>query len=99
MSGDPNLIPLIGKPYAAEALGALADGPCTVAGLQACVRAPRRLLADSLRYCAAMGMVTTDASGSWDSRIRRDSVLQLTARGRRAIDLLSSFAVWTSASE
>ncbi|QDQ93155.1 hypothetical protein FND50_22070 [Rhodococcus sp. WB9] len=82
--------------FTVEVLDVLSQGSQTGASLGANLELRRRTLMAPLRILAAHGLVASDHTGSWDTRVRHATTYRLTDRGRRTADLLSSFWVWAS---
>jgi DNA-binding HxlR family transcriptional regulator len=91
-----NLRELVSHPHVVEILDALSHGPMTFAGMRTHVHAGRRALVEALRLVAARGLVTRDDNGSWDSDAPGDVVYRHTDVGRRVVETLSRFAMWTN---
>ena len=91
-----NLRELVSHPHVVEILDALTDGPMTFASVQAHVHAGRRALAVALRLIAARGLVMRNDNGSWDSDTPADIVYRHTDIGRRVVETLSRFSIWTT---
>jgi DNA-binding HxlR family transcriptional regulator len=91
-----NLRELVSHPHVVEILDVLRHGPMTFAGMRTHVHAGRRALVVALRLVAARGLVTRNDSGSWDSDVPVDVVYRHTDVGRRVVETLSRFSMWTT---
>ena len=98
--GEPDAVPylrqLVNQAYVVELPDALSHGPMTFAALQPQVRTSRRALAAALRLVGARGLVTRTDNGTWDTQPPVDAVYQHTDLGRRVLEALSRFSVWTA---
>src|SRR5262245_48196907 len=92
----PNLRELVNHAHVVELLDALSHGPMTFAALQPHVRTSRRGLAAALRLVGARGLVTRTDNGTWDTQPPVDAVYRHTDLGRRVLEALSRFSVWTA---
>jgi hypothetical protein len=92
----PNLRELVSHPHVVEVLDALSHGPMTLADMRSKVHAGRRGLAAALRIVAARGLVAKEDNGSWDTNAVGNTVYRHTDRGRRMVETLSRFSVWTT---
>ena len=91
-----NLRELVSHPHVVEILDALRHGPMTFAGMRTHVHAGRHALVVALRLVAARGLVTRNGSGSWDSDAPAGVVYRHTDVGRRVVEALSHFSMWTT---
>jgi DNA-binding HxlR family transcriptional regulator len=91
-----NLRELVSHPHVVEILDALSHGPMTFASMRTHVHARRRALVVALRLVAARGLVTKNDNGSWDSDTPADVVYRHTDVGRRVVETLSRFGMWTN---
>jgi DNA-binding HxlR family transcriptional regulator len=91
-----NLRELVSHPHVVEVLDALSHGPMTFASMRTHVHAGRRELVVALRLVAARGLVTRNDNGSWDSDAPVDVVYRHTDVGRRVVETLSRFSMWTN---
>jgi DNA-binding HxlR family transcriptional regulator len=100
--GDGEWIPafdpceVVSHPHILEVLDALRHGPASFPELRSCVRVGRRGLASALRIAAAHGLVAKSDIGSWDAVVADKTVYWQTDRGRRIVEELCRFSVWTS---
>jgi DNA-binding HxlR family transcriptional regulator len=92
----PNLSELVNHAHVVEVLDALTHGPMTFADLRSHVRTGRRRLVAALRVVGARGLVTRTDNGTWDTPPPVDAVYQHTELGRRVLEALSRFSVWTA---
>jgi DNA-binding HxlR family transcriptional regulator len=92
----PNLRELVNHAHVVELLDALTHGPMTFADLRSHVRTSRCGLAAALRLVGARGLVTRSDNGSWDTEPPVDAVYRHTDLGRRVLEALSRFSVWTA---
>jgi DNA-binding HxlR family transcriptional regulator len=92
----PNLRELVSHAHVVELLDALSIGTMTFADLRPHVRTGRRGLAAALRLVGARGLVTRSDNGTWDTEPCFGAVYRLTDRGRRVVEVLSKFSVWTA---
>ncbi|WP_051179074.1 helix-turn-helix domain-containing protein [Nocardia concava] len=77
-----------------ELLDLLAERPHTVRELRAALGLRRPGVSRVLRVVAAYGLVTAEATGSWDETAAITGPISLTGSGWRTVELLASFAVW-----
>jgi DNA-binding HxlR family transcriptional regulator len=91
-----NLRELVSHPHVVEILEALSLGPMTFASMRTHVHAGRGAVAMALRLVAARGLVTRNDNGSWDSDAPVDVVYRHTDVGRRVVETLSRFSMWTN---
>lgn len=92
----PSLRELVSHRHVVELLDALAHGPMTLAEIRSNVPTGRRGLAAALRLVAARGLVARSDNGSWDTDAPMSVVYRPTEVGRRVINALSRFSVWTA---
>jgi hypothetical protein len=95
-SSAGDLRELVSHPHVVEILDALTHGPMTFAMMRKQVHASRRAVMVALRLVAARDLVTWNANGSWDSDEPADVVYRHTDVGRRVVDTLSNFSMWTN---
>ena len=92
---DPGVLALIGRPWVAEVLAALDQGPDTLHGLRRTTGAPRGQLVAALRALAAHhAVIRTSGTGSWDTTRRGDHQYRLSLAGRALIDDLFHLPIW-----
>jgi DNA-binding HxlR family transcriptional regulator len=91
-----NLRELVSHPHVVEILDALSHGPMTFASMRTHVHASRRALVVALRLVAAGGLVMRNDYGSWDGGAPADVVYRHTDVGRRVVEALSRYAMWTN---
>ncbi len=95
-SSHADLRDMVSHRHVVEALDILARGPATITAMRTQVRAERRGMESALRALAAGGLVTRSGGGTWDSALSRDRLYWLTGRGRRVVQELSCWSVWTA---
>jgi DNA-binding HxlR family transcriptional regulator len=97
---EPDLLWILGQPYAVEVLDALAGRPATRAELRARVHAPRRAVAAAVRGLASIGAIRRRGQhGSWDLLAPDAVVYELTDNGVGLAAELSRFDVWLAICE
>jgi DNA-binding HxlR family transcriptional regulator len=87
---------VVSHPQVIEILDALSHGPMTVASMRAHAHAGRRALAEAVRLVATRGLVTRNDDGTCDIDASADVVYRHTDVGRRVVEMLSHFSVWST---
>ncbi|MBB1152249.1 MULTISPECIES: hypothetical protein [Amycolatopsis] len=89
---DDRVVRILRRTGAAEVIDALLTGPACLSRLRRTV--PRRTLERSVRALAAEGALVRADAGSWDTGLRADTELRLTASGLAVAAVLSDWDVW-----
>jgi len=94
---DPAILDLIGRPYLAEILTAVDDGPHTIADLRHHTGAPRKATVAALRALAVHQAITRHpVTGTWDADADKHVRYQLSTAGRALIQHLWNLILWAA---